>query len=393
MAQVLSDCSKPVNELEEHLTPFQRKLYRVLSLNEVGDPRNVTHAYSLSLANDGQKDNASGYSFGWLQWDLHQQGDKSPAGKLLKNAVDDIKDDVLKQRAAARKIEQIGEIKIDDTSGFKDQLVKTIMKTTGKSDATVTAFKDLIDAELAAMSKRIDQASADRTRNIDEYTRATVNRITDDSTWMFVVTSEVAQLFIADVFNQFGPLYINFLLEFLNGGQTTILVKKKNAWVPFADVETIGEEFGIQELLMFSLSTPYGSGHPYDILRRFGNIVKVVSAQDIALTSEDATFFAEELAEAAATKSAYNKMFLSQKEFRELVAKACKVIDEEPPALPVAKPRTNKKKLTTKADNGLSHPHAAELAAWYQQDYYTMKHWNIASRLYHLNPHDDAYDG
>jgi len=146
-------------------------------------------------------------------------------------------------------------------------------------------------------------------------------------------------------------------------------------------------------LLTFSLSTPYGSKRPDDILRRFANIVKVVTAERVPLTSEDATFFAEELVESPATKIAYNSMFLRHKEFRELAIKACKIIDKEPPALPVAKPRTNKKKLDTKADNGLSHPHAAELAAWYQQDYYTIKHWNIASRLYHLNPHDDAYDG
>lgn len=68
-------------------------------------------------------------------------------------------------------------------------------------------------------------------------------------------------------------------------------------------------------------------------------------------------------------------------------------VHDGPAGLSVPKPRTNKKKVDKKADNGLNHPHAAEMSAWYQQDYYNTKHWNIASRLYHLNHHDDSYGG
>ena len=68
-------------------------------------------------------------------------------------------------------------------------------------------------------------------------------------------------------------------------------------------------------------------------------------------------------------------------------------IHDGPAGSSVAKPRTSKKKVDKKADTGINHPHAAETSAWYQQDYYSTKHWNIASRLYSLNPHDDSDDG
>ena len=62
-------------------------------------------------------------------------------------------------------------------------------------------------------------------------------------------------------------------------------------------------------------------------------------------------------------------------------------------ALSVPKPRTNKKYIDPAAANRL-HPNAAETSAWYQKDYYNTKHWNIASRLYHLFHHDyDPDDG
>lgn len=59
-----------------------------------------------------------------------------------------------------------------------------------------------------------------------------------------------------------------------------------------------------------------------------------------------------------------------------------------PPALAVPKPRTNKKNLSKKSDSGLKHPHAAETNMWHQKDYYTKKVWNIASRLYSLARHN-----
>jgi hypothetical protein len=68
-------------------------------------------------------------------------------------------------------------------------------------------------------------------------------------------------------------------------------------------------------------------------------------------------------------------------------------MEHKPTALSVAKPRTNTKKVKKGADNGLEHPHSAETSAWYQQDYYNTKHWNIASRLYGLSRHDDSNDG
>ena len=56
-----------------------------------------------------------------------------------------------------------------------------------------------------------------------------------------------------------------------------------------------------------------------------------------------------------------------------------------PPALAVPKPRTSKKKVNKKAENGLTHPHAAETSTWHQKDHYNTKRWNIASRLYSLH--------
>jgi hypothetical protein len=61
-------------------------------------------------------------------------------------------------------------------------------------------------------------------------------------------------------------------------------------------------------------------------------------------------------------------------------------------ALSVPKPRTNKKYLDPSSASRL-HPEAAETSEWHQQDYYNTKHWNIASRLYHLYHHDDSDQG
>ena len=50
-------------------------------------------------------------------------------------------------------------------------------------------------------------------------------------------------------------------------------------------------------------------------------------------------------------------------------------------ALHIPKPRTNRKTIDSKTTN-TQHPHAAEISAWHQQDYYNTKVWNIASRHY-----------
>jgi hypothetical protein len=56
-------------------------------------------------------------------------------------------------------------------------------------------------------------------------------------------------------------------------------------------------------------------------------------------------------------------------------------VGKKPPALSIPKPRTNKKYVDPASASKL-HPHAAEISAWYQRDYYNSKVWNIPSSYY-----------
>jgi hypothetical protein len=369
----------PMNSIEENLTVFQRKIFRVKAYNEVGGPKDTKGAYSLSMANDGDPKNKSGYSFGWGQWDLNQQGRESVPGKIINDAVNNIDDQALKHRA------QINGINIDNVDNYKNELVKTIIKTKRESNPTVTKFKDLIDAELAKMSERIDKDTVKLMIELDECVKDTINQVKKPSSRVFLETNEAARLFISDLKNQHGQRRVNSLIAFLNSGQVTIDEQSRDKhhkliWVPGATVKTSGSEFGFEELLMFRLSTQYGKDHPVDIVRRFANIVKVVKVKNISLTMEDARFFADELPKPIWTKNKYNKV-IKHKQFRELTIIANMKVGKKPPALSIPKPRTNKKYVDPASASKL-HPHAAEISAWYQRDYYNSKVWNIPSSYY-----------
>lgn len=50
-------------------TDLQRKIFQKITTSEVNRPTNTETAYSISRC----KTSASGYSYGWIQWDLAQR--------------------------------------------------------------------------------------------------------------------------------------------------------------------------------------------------------------------------------------------------------------------------------------------------------------------------------
>jgi hypothetical protein len=71
---------------EKLTTDLQKKIYQKITTSEVQGPLNSEVAYKLSHAGTSN----SGYSFGWIQWDLAQPKDNPDVLAMINDAVKNI---------------------------------------------------------------------------------------------------------------------------------------------------------------------------------------------------------------------------------------------------------------------------------------------------------------
>ena len=236
-------------------TPYQiqwkQLIFEVLKKNEA----NESQAYQLSFAGT----NKSGYSFGYVQWDL---ASLNPVGRTLLS-------DILKNATDAN-----GNYIVADndplTQRENDALVRSLLNNSQFAGGT-----SLLPSEITLISQAL--SSAYGTAKIDAETDIELGEILTrvdeaialaDPVDQAFLNSPLPRLFLADYHNQ---------LTISSPGQMESFLQGRSASLSGGKVQKVGD-LGMDDLLNFYFATKYATETPKglnDEMRRFSNVVNV----------------------------------------------------------------------------------------------------------------------
>ena len=250
------------------LTGFARQVSDLLFLNEVN--KNSAKVYSLSHA--GTK--SSGYSFGAVQWDLASRADIRDGTAASSPALFKLFENILENAQFPN-----GTNILPDPVDI--QVILDHVKLRGNENALSQHDLALVNLALSSAYgvNAINIAHVQEINNIVSRVNATINGVTNADDRDFLNGSSAAQLFIADVNNNFGTIVNNKLKQFVQGQAVTppggIRVEKQ------------GQKLGMDDLLAFYFSTdraqtPSGLN---DELRRFEGVIQ--TAGDFGVQSRE----------------------------------------------------------------------------------------------------------
>src|SRR6266480_2567280 len=232
-------------------TVFKQKLFNVISKNEVGGP-NAAAAYQISFAD--RKSN-SGWSFGWLQYDLSFGRRVDTFKSILQDAKDangnfiiddgDPNTDRLHDNTV---IALVGKAKQRDMNSLSaaDQL---LINSALSSAVGHTAIDGAVDADLQDLMLRAQQVA-----NLPLVSTA-------DQVFL---QSDLGRLFLCDYHNQYNIDPGGALEKFVQGlpadglGHGTVVKQG---------------DLGVDDLLNFYFRTTYAFKKPYNPVQRFANVL------------------------------------------------------------------------------------------------------------------------
>lgn len=282
--QAEKDNSKRINKLRSKLQNDDQKLIFDATIKSEISGR-ADNAYKLERA----KTSKSGYSFGWVQFDL--PGNKNEqANNIIKAAINTIGDKEFNKVVEDNKLT----VKDKDKKNrplTKEDLINQLLKTKGKDLPAAEIFASKINKQLESgttkvdgknkkLSDMIDDLSLSHIADMEACAEKAVKGCKDPELRKF------AKIFVADVNNQFGTKVNKALQGYMNGKE-----------VKMPDVEDVilkpkGEYPDLMDLLVFHQNTKYATSekHGADLLRRFNNIF-ATTMEDKALSNETARSF------------------------------------------------------------------------------------------------------
>ena len=240
----------------DHLKPedgLKYYIHQAMMVNELSGGRG---AYKISNAEKA----ASGPSFGPIQYDI---GGNDKGQQLL-------------ERIAREAIDSKGNRFISDNEIKQMQihLYKPFNKMSTEDKQVYQNLKPKLNQALASetgislINKDYDKALDDKVKKVNNV----ISKITNPDNKKFLQSNMQAQVFIADIGNQYGGKVNRALEEFLSQSKEDNGVR-----LPGGRQVKVEGKLDMEDLKNFRMNTAYGVKHPSDARRRDNNIEEITA--------------------------------------------------------------------------------------------------------------------
>lgn len=240
----------------DHLKPedgLKYYIHQAMMVNELSGGRG---AYKISNAEKA----ASGPSFGPIQYDI---GGNNEGRNLL-------------ERIAREATDSKGNHFISDNEIKQMQihLYKPFNKMSAEDKQVYQNLKPKLNQALASeigislINRDYDKALDDKVNKVNNV----ISKITNPDNKKFLQSNMQAQVFIADIRNQYGDKVNDALKEFLSQSKEDNGVR-----LPGGRQVKVEGKLDMEDLKNFRMNTAYGVKHPSDARRRDNNIEEITA--------------------------------------------------------------------------------------------------------------------
>ena len=239
-----------------HLKPedgLKYYIHQAMMVNELSGGRG---AYKISNAEKA----ASGPSFGPIQYDIGGNNEgRNLLERIAREATDSkgnrfISDNEIKQM-------QLHLYKPFNKMSVEDRQVYQHMKP--KLNQALTS-----EAGISLINRDYDKALDDKVNKVNNV----ISKITNPDNKKFLQSNMQAQVFIADIRNQYGKKVNGALVEFLSQSKEDNGVR-----LPGGRQVKVEGKLDMEDLKNFRMNTAYGVKHPADARRRDNNIEEITA--------------------------------------------------------------------------------------------------------------------
>ena len=240
----------------DHLKPedgLKYYIHQAMMVNELSGGRG---AYKISNAEKA----ASGPSFGPIQYDI---GGNNEGRNLLERIAREATDSKGNRFLSDNEIKQM-----------QIHLYKPFNKMSAEDKQVYQNLKPKLNQALASeigislINRDYDKALDDKVNKVNNV----ISKITNPDNKKFLQSNMQAQVFIADIRNQYGDKVNDALKEFLSQSKEDNGVR-----LPGGRQVKVEGKLDMEDLKNFRMNTAYGVKHPSDARRRDNNIEEITA--------------------------------------------------------------------------------------------------------------------
>ena len=240
----------------DHLKPedgLKYYIHQTMMVNELSGGRG---AYKISNAEKA----ASGPSFGPIQYDI---GGNDKGQQLLERIAREATDSKGNRFISDNEIKQM-----------QIHLYKPFNKMSAEDKQVYQNLKPKLNQALASetgislINRDYDKALDDKVKKVNNV----ISKITNPDNKKFLQSNMQAQVFIADIRNQYGDKVNDALKEFLSQSKEDNGVR-----LPGGRQVKVEGKLDMEDLKNFRMNTAYGVKHPSDARRRDNNIEEITA--------------------------------------------------------------------------------------------------------------------
>lgn len=240
----------------DHLKPedgLKYYIHQAMMVNELSGGRG---AYKISNAEKA----ASGPSFGPIQYDI---GGNNEGRNLLERIAREATDSKGNRFISDNEIKQM-----------QIHLYKPFNKMSAEDKQVYQNLKPKLNQALASeigislINRDYDKALDDKVNKVNNV----ISKITNPDNKKFLQSNMQAQVFIADIRNQYGDKVNDALKEFLSQSKEDNGVR-----LPGGRQVKVEGKLDMEDLKNFRINTAYGVKHPSDARRRDNNIEEITA--------------------------------------------------------------------------------------------------------------------
>ena len=240
----------------DHLKPedgLKYYIHQAMMVNELSGGRG---AYKISNAEKA----ASGPSFGPIQYDI---GGNNEGRNLLERIAREATDSKGNRFISDNEIKQM-----------QIHLYKPFNKMSAEDKQVYQNLKPKLNQALASetgislINRDYDKALDDKVNKVNNV----ISKITNPDNKKFLQSNMQAQVFIADIGNQYGKKVNEALVEFLSQSKEDNGVR-----LPGGRQVKVEGKLDMEDLKNFRMNTAYGVKHPSDARRRDNNIEEITA--------------------------------------------------------------------------------------------------------------------
>lgn len=240
----------------DHLKPedgLKYYIHQAMMVNELSGGRG---AYKISNAEKA----ASGPSFGPIQYDI---GGNDKGQQLLERIAREAADSKGNRLISDNEIKQM-----------QIHLYKPFNKMSAEDKQVYQNLKPKLNQALASetgislINRDYDKALDDKVKKVNNV----ISKITNPDNKKFLQSNMQAQVFIADIGNQYGGKVNDALKEFLSQSKEDNGVR-----LPGGRQVKVEGKLDMEDLKNFRMNTAYGVKHPSDARRRDNNIEEITA--------------------------------------------------------------------------------------------------------------------